>query len=55
MHQTMVIFDGEKRFEAYQTFNRIRNKVALAIFDDVNVVNGRKFCRMLDESKQVWW
>jgi len=34
---TMVIFDGEKRFEAYRTFNRIRDKVALAIFDDVNV------------------
>ena len=34
---TMVIFDGEKRFAAYKTFNSIRDKVALAIFDDVNV------------------
>ena len=87
----MVIFDGEKRFEAYKTFNRVRDRVALAIFDDVNVgqlhaitnvptrqpanpptrqtrrpadpppgcqpppVNGKRFCSMLDGSKQVWW
>ena len=36
----MVIFDGEKRFGAYETFERIRNKVALAIFDDTSINDG---------------
>lgn len=52
---TMVIFDGEKRFGAYQTFQKIRSKVALAIFDDTNIVDGPKFMKMLTERNEIVW
>ena len=29
-----VIFDGEKRRAAYQTYKKVRDRVHLAIFDD---------------------
>lgn len=29
-----VIFDGEKRFQAYETYKKVRGRVALAVFDD---------------------
>lgn len=32
--RTMVIFDGEKRFDAYETYRKIRERVGLAVFDD---------------------
>jgi hypothetical protein len=35
--KTLVVFDGEKRDGAYETFSKIAQKVAVAVFDDTNV------------------
>lgn len=35
--RTMVIFDGQKRLGAYQTYLPLHSHVALAVFDDTNV------------------
>lgn len=54
--RTAVIFDGEKRLGAWQTFAKVRANVALAVFDDTNIgSDGEPFKRMLDEQKEVWW
>mmetsp|Transcript_46577 Transcript_46577/g.76984 ORF Transcript_46577/g.76984 Transcript_46577/m.76984 type:complete len:523 (-) Transcript_46577:80-1648(-) len=53
--ETMVIFDAEKRFSAWQTFDKIRNRVALAVFDDTILAEGAKFIDFLDEKGEVWW
>ena len=34
--RTLVIFDGEKRYAAYATYQKIQARVAAAIFDDTN-------------------
>ena len=52
--RTMVIFDGEKRFMAWDTFQKFRERVALAIFDDTNL-DGRRFPDMLDRTGQVFF
>jgi hypothetical protein len=52
--RTMVVFDGEKRFGAWRTYATIKDKVALAIFDDTNL-EAREFRRMLDRTRQIWW
>ena len=52
--RTMVIFDGEKRFGAWRTYEKIKHKVAVAVFDDTNI-EAREFRRMMDQTKQVWW
>ena len=38
--RTLVIFDGEKRENAYKTYRKIRKHVAAAIFDDSQVAAG---------------
>ena len=48
----MVIFDGEKRIKAYETYSKMRSKVALAAFDDSNQPAFRSF---LDGKKDIWW
>ena len=53
--KTMVIFDGEKRFDAYKTFVKVKSHIPLAIFDDTNIVDGKKFVRMLDSAREVTW
>ena len=62
--RTLVIFDGEKRGRAYSdTFTLIRDKVALAMFDDSDVRtpletrNGQRpeFHNFLDAQRDVWW
>lgn len=35
--RTIVMFDGEKRWSAYKTYEKIKHRVAAAIFDDTNV------------------
>ena len=50
--RTMVIFDGEKRIKAYETYSKMRSKVALAAFDDSNQPAFRSF---LDGKKDIWW
>ena len=43
-----VIFDGEKRQTAYETFRLVRDRIALAAFDDTNLDDGafpRLVCR----------
>tara|TARA_B110001452_G_scaffold57670_1_gene44726 strand:+ start:4261 stop:5370 length:1110 start_codon:yes stop_codon:yes gene_type:complete len=52
--RTMVIFDGEKRFGAWKTYEKIKDKVAVAVFDDTNL-EAREFRRMLDRTNQIWW
>jgi hypothetical protein len=32
-----VIFDGEKRQTAYETFASVRQRISLAVFDDTNL------------------
>jgi len=39
--RSLVIFDGEKRDAAYETYKKIRHRVAAAIFDDSQVDGGR--------------
>lgn len=53
--QTMVIFDGEKRFEAYRTYKEIKSQVALAIFDDTNIKDGPRFKIHLQQKNEIWW
>ena len=48
--QTMVIFDGEKRFGAWRTYQKIKEKVAVAVFDDTNIgADGAQFVRHLKQ------
>ena len=49
-----VIFDGEKRFAAYRTFQRIRARVALAVFDD-SPNNNEGFPEFLGKQGEVAW
>ena len=49
--RTMVFFDGEKRVFAYQTYSKVKDKVALAAFDD----SIPAFQQWLDSRKEVWW
>ena len=49
---TMVIFDGEKRVPAHKTYEKIRDRIPLAAFDDSGVPEFRKF---LDTRGEVWW
>ena len=51
---TMVIFDGEKRFDAYRTYAKVKPHIALAIFDDTNVADGDSFKRSL-HAREIWW
>mmetsp|Transcript_34563 Transcript_34563/g.107368 ORF Transcript_34563/g.107368 Transcript_34563/m.107368 type:complete len:204 (-) Transcript_34563:43-654(-) len=53
--RVMVIFDGTKRFDAYGTFEKIRDKVAFAIFDNTNIGNGMSFREHLAEKGEVVW
>ena len=51
--KTLVFFDGEKRENAYDnTFSLIKNKVALALFDDSDL--GR-FHDYIEQQGHVWW
>lgn len=67
--RTLVIFDGEKRLEAFRTFEKLRGRVPLAVFDDTD--NGEQrptdedygprlwersgFFRALNATRHVWW
>jgi len=50
--RTMVIFDGEKRVQAHNTFKKIRDKVAFAAFDDSQVPAFRDY---LDAEGETWF
>ena len=51
--KTLVFFDGEKREAAYDnTFSLIRQKVALALFDDSDL---GAFHNYLQVQGNVWW
>ena len=57
--RTMVIFDGEKRFDAYKTFLKVRHLLAVAIFDDTSIdgeswAEGEEFKRHLSEQGEIW-
>ena len=49
-----VIFDGEKRLTAYETFKQVRKRVALAVFDDSNLDAGN-FPRVLQQRGERAW
>ena len=56
--RTMVIFDGEKRFDAYKTFLKVRHLLAVAIFDDTSIdgeswAEGEEFKRHLSERRDL--
>ena len=54
--RTMIIFDGEKRVQAWETWRRLRHRFALAVFDDTNIGADRdKFECLLREDGMVWW
>lgn len=53
--RTMVIFDGEKRFSAYVTFLKVKHQIPLAIFDDTNVNDGKKFIAHIEKAREVFW
>jgi hypothetical protein len=52
--RTMVIFDGEKRFAAWKTYQKIRDKVAIAILDDTNIRDGDKLKAMWRETGVIF-
>ena len=55
-HRTMVIFDGEKREYAWETFDKLRDRMAVAIFDDSNEkTNGIFFNKWLTKKGETWW
>ncbi|KAL1508584.1 hypothetical protein AB1Y20_004682 [Prymnesium parvum] len=49
-----VVFDGEKRMAAYETFRHVRGRVALAVFDDTNLDQGH-FPRFLHQQGERAW
>jgi len=49
-----VIFDGEKRQTAYETFTLVKSRLALAAFDDTNLDLG-SFPRLLEERGERAW
>ena len=49
-----VIFDGEKRQTAYQTFQLVKSRIALAAFDDTNLDDGA-FPQLLAERGEAAW
>ena len=49
-----VIFDGEKRQTAYETFTTVKSKLVLAAFDDTNLDDGA-FPRMLQAQGEHAW
>ncbi len=49
-----VIFDGEKRATAYETFGMVKPRIALAVFDDTNL-DGGDFPRLLRERGEDAW
>ena len=49
--RTMIFFDGEKRVFAYNTYSKVKDKVALAAFDD----SIPAFQRWLESRGEVWW
>lgn len=49
-----VIFDGEKRQTAYATFRRVKQRIALGVFDDTNLDDGA-FPRELREAGEEAW
>lgn len=53
--KTMVIFDGEKRFAAYKTFYKIKDKVAVVIFDDSNLGSRDFVAAGLERNNEIWW
>ena len=50
--RAMVIFDGEKRVQAHQTFKKVRDKVAFAAFDDSELPDFRAY---LESEGAVWF
>mmetsp|Transcript_92713 Transcript_92713/g.207241 ORF Transcript_92713/g.207241 Transcript_92713/m.207241 type:complete len:339 (-) Transcript_92713:130-1146(-) len=57
-HRVAVVFDGSKRWQAYQIFDRIADKVVFAVFDDVEIDKG--FIRTLNNNgrqrhQPVWY
>ena len=51
--RTMVIFDGEKRFDAWPTWKQVQTRVAIGIFDDTNI--DPSFDRMLAKKGYRWF
>lgn len=51
--RTMVIFDGEKRFDAWPTWKQVQTRVAIGIFDDTNF--DPSFDRMLAKKGYRWF
>ena len=50
-----VIFDGEKRLAAYETFKQIRHRIALAVFDDSNQgADSKKFMATVRGAEIMW-
>ena len=49
-----VIFDGEKRATAYETFALVKPRLTLAAFDDTNLDDGA-FPRLLRERREHAW
>ena len=50
-----VIFDGEKRFGAYATWQKVKHRAAFAVFDDTNLGDGDEFVAMLERERETWW
>ena len=50
----VVVFDGEKRLEAYGTFRKLRARVAAAVFDDVDKGGSRFFAALRKEGEVFW-
>merc|ERR1719335_1591101 len=48
-----VIFDGSKRFQAYEIYKKIKDQVAFAVFDDADMGAFDKFLNR--NEKYVWW
>ena len=49
-----VIFDGEKRQTAYETFQLVRTRIAFAAFDDTNLDDGAFPQLLRDRGEDAW-
>ena len=52
--RALVIFDGEKRLPAYQTFKKVKDRVVFAVFDDTHSADWASLVREFD-AHEIWW
>lgn len=57
--RVVVIFDGEKRNQAWDTYQKIKDRTVFTVFDDTNVdaigKDAAEFRERLDKEHEIYW